>query len=506
MTRIFFILLIISFLPIQTSAQLKSNEYYEVLDSCINVSRATLPLEDGRLISYPKKSAGTGSVYLLDKNNIKTALPCDRAAWPRHSTRDCFQCIKNGKSAFFPLKPGQSASPFYDSLRVINSNFYMVWQKDSLYAFNAQHERLFQMAADISKRGSKQFFEHCTNQLLKCTTNEEEFYLNTKGEISKDGVCEIELQRIYHPDGTYQFKQDQKWGLKNKDGAILLAANYKRIDQWQNAKYIVAVQKGENGKYFYGVVDQDGKALLPLEYESISAYDFGLKVRKEGCKNTFLDTNLKNKYDKEFDELRVSKCGLIRGKIGGQKFYDLLFTEKVEGTEGKIVSAKGITDERCEVLYESGRYVIYDQSGNTLFSNEGEASASRIYENVLQIELNSATSGLIDAAGQWIVEPGNYSFKSTRLTDGIYKVNLDSRQSDLINSKGELIYPNVQNGGLIPTKGNYIVSNDQGRAVVSPSGKLLIPFGEYRIHEFSSGPPQYYRLISGNVAYVVRLK
>jgi len=504
MTRILFFLLTFSIIAAKATAQLSSNKYYEVLDSCNNTTRTIYPLEDGRFLSYPKKEHGL--VYLLDKNRDKIELPCNKIEWTRPIKTNCFKCIKDGKGALFSLESNQVVSPFYDSLSVINSNFYMVWKKDSLHIFNSQNEMLFQTAIDTSKRESKHLFRHCNDDQLICKINEEEFYLNTKGDLSKDGICNSELSLDYYPDGTYLFKQDKKWGLKSKDGSILIKANYKRLHQWQGGKYIVAVQEEKHGKYLYGVIDQNENILLSVEYDAIKDYEFGLSVKKKGCKNVFLDTDLKNKYDEEFDQLRVAKCGLIRGKTGTQKFYDLIFTKNTEGTTGKIVSAKSITDERCQVVYENGLSVIYDKSGNTVFSYEGKVSASKVYEDILQIKLNPKKVGLINATGQWIVEPGNFSFKSTKFNDGIYKVNLDSRQSDLLNSKGELVYPNVKNGGIIPTKGNYIISNGQGKAVVSPEGKLLIPFGKYRIHEFTSSIPKYYRLTLGNVDYVVQLK
>jgi hypothetical protein len=505
MAKILFHIIAFSIITTQAIAQLPRNPHYEVVDSCNNTSRTVFPLEDGRLISYAKK--GRGQVYLLDTNRNKIELPCQKVKWKRPAERSCFKCIKDDKSAFWPLQAGMDASPFYDSLSLISPDFYAVYQKDSLYIFNSKHERLLQATSrGASGRESKLLFRHCNKEQLICKVNDEEFFLNTKGEISQDGICDFELPNIYLPDSSYIFKKDKQWGVKSKDGSILIEADYNRIDHWQEGKLIVSVQQGNKGKYSYGVIDQNGKVLLPLEYDWIWDYEFGLSVRKKGDKDLFLDTNLKNKYKKGLDELRVSRCGLIRGKLGDQKFFDLIFTKKIEGTKGKIASAKSVTDERCQVVYENGLFVIYDTSGNIIFSHEGEANASRVYENILQVDLNPGSSGLIDATGKWIVEPGPYKFKSTKLTDGIYKVNLNSGQSDLINSRGELIYSNVKNGGLIPTRANYIVSNDQGTALVSPRGKLLVPFGKYRIHEFGSGTSPYYRLTVGNVDYVVRLK
>ena len=503
------VLLLLPFLLLslsaETRAQLISNKYYEVLDSCINISRTIFPLEDGRVLGYPKKKK-RGEVYLLDKNQDKTELPCNQIEWNRPSEYTCFECINDSTSAFFSLRSGQTISPFYDSLHILGPNFYMAWQKDSLYLFNSKNELLFQTATELSEEKSKHLFRHCNNEQIVCRLDGEEFYLNAKGEISKDDICDNELGHSHFSDGTYLFKENKKWGLKNKEGKVLIEAKYKRINLWQTDQYIVAVQKGDAGKYLYGVVDQNENILLPVEYESIIDYEFGLSVKKERCKRVFLDINLKNKYDQEFDELRVARCGLIRGKIEGQNFYDLTFTEKIEGTEGKITSAKAITDERCQVLYEDGLYVIYDRSGKIVYSQKGEANASKIYENVLQITLSPKQSGLIDANGQWIVEPGNFRFKSTRLMEGIYRTDQDSRQSDLLNAKGGLIYSNVKNGGMIPTKNNYIVRNNQGTALVSPKGELLIPFGKYRIHEFNSSHRMYYRLTLGNVDYVVQLR
>ncbi len=497
MTRIIFLLIIFLNLSNQALGQLISNEYYDVIDSCVTKSRLIIPIGEERFLGLPKK--GNGLVYLLDKNQNKIELPCDQIEWINPIKTSGFKCLNDGKSAVVSISTQQVISPFYDSLVVLNPNFYLTWQNDSLFIFNTQNKLLYKTIAETTVQ-----IRSCTSEQLLCMVKGEEFYLNTQGEASLYVICDNALSHI-NQDGSYKFKESKKWGLKNQDGSTLIEAKYTYINSWQNGQFVVSLpNKNKRNGTLYGVVDQNNKVLLPIEYERINTYEFGLSVRKEGCKNVFLENNFKNKYDKEFDELRVSKCGLIKGKLGTEEFYDLLFTKHIEGTTGKIVSAKGLSTELCQVLYEDGSFLIYDKSGDTIFSaKEKIYSATKVNEQVFEIKFDSKKSGLINQSGEWIVEPGNFTFQSTKRKDGIYKYEQTTRQSDLINSKGELIYSNVKNGGVISTTGNYIVSNKMGRAVVSPQGKLLIPFGKYRIHEFDT---KYYRLIKNNKMYVVRLK
>lgn len=498
--RLVFLFLLLSSIA---KAQLSSHQNYEVLDSCTRMERALVPLEDGTIVNVPLR--GQKTLSLLDEEQLRTKLSCDAVEWPKTRRRNCFKCMQGDQSAFFSLASDHLLSPFYDSLSVINAHFYVVWEKDQLLVFNAKNEVIYQFSSSDLPAASITPFSHCTDELLLCKLNEEAFYLNTQGQIFKDVICENEVAQTHFSNGTYIFKKEAKLGVKDSVHTTIIEANYKRIQLWQKDRYIAMKQNA--GEYTYGVLDSQGNVLLPFRYELIRAYDTGLKVKPKDGKYAFLDSTLKNPYNLEFDHLQIFKSALLKGKTtDGQDFFDFPFTSSVAGTKAEISMAKGITAYCFEVLYADGRWVIYNTTGQELFSHQGQLKATRIKEDIIQIRLKDKNTGLMNMEGEWIVVPANYSFLAAKFKDGIYQTNLENRQSDLINLKGELICANVKRGGLISSKGYYIVTRGRTSALLNQKGDILIPFGAYRIHQFNTENFKDYRISMGNMEYVVRLK
>ena len=510
MNRFLFFLIPFLIFCTEIISQVKSNEYFEVLDFSIYNEQQITPLEDGEFLYAPffKK---TGPVYIINEDLTMIELPCDnvrRIFSGRNTSKkeDLWSCHKNGKGALFSMKTFQPLMPFYDSIRFFNAHFYLVWEKDSLFVFNTDIELIYKSNLDLSKQESTRKILTCYEDVLHFRLKEESFFLNKKGEVYKHSLCENYSNYAVDQYGNYIFRKDKKFGLNNKKGRVLLEPIYEFISLWKNGKYIVSFRDDKSNSYLSGLVNKKGKFLIPLKNERIAKHEFGLVIRR-GDKYIFLDHKLKNKYKKEFDKLIVSKSGFVHGTIGEQQFYDLIFTKKNELTKGSIERGYAISDDYCFVKFKKGLYKIYDSSGNTVFSSKDKIrGVNQLVDNIFRISYEMRLHGLIDVKNNWIVKPGDYSFKSAKNKDGIFMFDFTTKESHLINSKGERIYSNVRKATYSRSTQNYIVKNDYGNGLVSPQGELIIPFGDYTIFELQSTTPIYYRLKSGKIAYLVQVK
>lgn len=57
------------------------------------------------------------------------------------------------------------------------------------------------------------------------------------------------------------FSQDEKWGLKDKDGNTIVSPVYKKLIRLGNSSWIV-----QNKKNKYGLIANDGSVLVPIKY------------------------------------------------------------------------------------------------------------------------------------------------------------------------------------------------------------------------------------------------
>lgn len=67
---------------------------------------------------------------------------------------------------------------------------------------------------------------------------------------------------------VFMFEQDDKWGLMSLDGDVLLSPQYDNIFAW-NEDFVV-VGKGAHSHFMCGVVDWNGREVIPTEYGAIA--------------------------------------------------------------------------------------------------------------------------------------------------------------------------------------------------------------------------------------------
>ncbi len=333
---------------------------------------------------------------------------------------------------------------------------------------------------------------------LAIVKNEDE----TKSLVTTD---HIEITRynsiVYLEDGLYKVKKDNKWGIIDKSGNIILQINFSKINEFSHGVCII-----EQGG-LKGMVDKQGKIVIPVYYEDISDVKDGKVIITQFIKDKTLNS-LKSKFGRK--ESLKQKKGLIdiSGKVLIEpKYIDMFFTYDnhilAEAKNQKFIKM----DYAGKVLnkFSLGNYVIYnkqngfvvarkesffpthlkrsvfDSNGNKIFKDN---YASELFENKVIIGDDKRKNYLIDNAGKII------SKKYDLIANLNHNLQLLLVENDhklgLIDYNGkEIIKPHYKDIMII-NKNVYVVFNYGTSSLFNRSGMRISNEYDY-ISYFNNG-------------------
>lgn len=101
------------------------------------------------------------------------------------------------------------------------------------------------------------------------------------------------------------FSQDEKWGLKDKEGNIIVSPVYRKLIRLGNSSWIV-----QNKKNKYGLIANDGTVLVPLKYNH--ADRLVSKFAKFGNNN---DYGIYDETGKTIISPKYSKIDILYGQM-----------------------------------------------------------------------------------------------------------------------------------------------------------------------------------------------
>lgn len=201
-----------------------------------------------------------------------------------------------------------------------------------------------------------------------------------------------------HPFGVLEITEDGRYGLIDQFGESFLSPIY---DEIVDASFgFFTVKKGDK----YGVVDDQGKHILPLtnEYQAIESFSEGFLKVKRNNRYGFVDLDGKLRISNRYDEAEDFKNGVAAIKLlGSWGFIDKIDRIAVQ-PQYDIVS--DFVDGICTVR-KGGAYGIIDAKGNEILSVEFD-SLSRNRFNSIVIK-KSGRYGLADGKGELLV-PAKY--------------------------------------------------------------------------------------------------
>lgn len=141
-------------------------------------------------------------------------------------------------------------------------------------------------------------------------------------------------QNIWYEDNVLRVNEGGKYGLVNFNGDALLPCEYDEITALKGVTANLLVKKGGQ----VGLVNEKGQEIIPTSYKNILTL-------KEGYKNEYVIVNKDNKY----------------GLIG---------TSGTVILEPKYESIKYINSSDTYAVSESGKVKLVDNSGEVIFDKE----------------------------------------------------------------------------------------------------------------------------------------
>lgn len=208
----------------------------------------------------------------------------------------------------------------------------------------------------------------CTYDVNDETNTYKTKALNEKNEEILQGYDKIEAvdnfdskQNIWFEDNVLRVNKNGKYGLIDFEGKEVLPCDYDEIVALKSVKSNLLVKKAGN----VGLVNEKGQTIIPIQYKEI-------KTLKEGYKNEYIVVNENNKYG------LISTSGniLIEPKYEDVKYLNnsTLFAIKESGVwklinteDGQIVIDGGYDDIKevktdSIIIVKDGKYGIINQN------------------------------------------------------------------------------------------------------------------------------------------------
>lgn len=295
-------------------------------------------------------------------------------------------------------------------------------------------------------------------------------------------INEIQLHYKVEEISEYNYftlEQNQKYGVIDKNGNIVIEANYEAVQIPNPSKPIFVCIKGydENTKEYETVVYNDKNEILLSNYKNIQAISIYTNVNSTPYEKSVLTYKENGKYGLiNLEGKQITKP--IYDEISSINYKEGTFLVKQNELEG-IINMKGKVIIKCE--YESvtsDNY--YSENGNNkqagfIVSKKTEDGYRYGYANYRGAIILNPVYTQLERVTEIINENGIYFIAFKNGQAGLLKNN-----KEILNYEYEDIQYNVL-GNIFITKrnGKYGVVNQEGNTVLYPEYDNIYTGGMY---------------------------
>jgi hypothetical protein len=326
------------------------------------------------------------SVYFINKENVN---PFNKIYQDASVFKNGIAPVKENGKWYFINRQGQSVSKFYDEINELSDNVYVVKVDDRYGALDYFGQVIIEPKFD--KLGDFK------NGYAYYTEKGSYGFVSRAGSVHK---AEFEWISDFNSEQIAVIKQNNKYGLVNVFGKIILEPEYDQVIK-TNSHIFIVVQNG-----LYGFFSSEGCFLTPVAYDfqrekSPEYYTNGklLKLLKKG-EQAFMDENGRlNINFGAYQEINFAGNDLIRVKQKNKYGYADRKLNMVIGY--KYQEAEDFSDSTALVKFKDNK-ILLNTYGSEVFS----------------------TGAAIE-----------------KISAHYFMVNDDSRA--IINNKGDLIYTDV---------------------------------------------------------------
>ena len=307
-----------------------------------------------------------------------------------------------------------------------------------------------------------QYLEFVNDSVLLFGLDNKYGLMNSSGLV----ILEPTYETIWLNSGVLIFKSQEKKGVLNEKGKIVIDPIYESIKVSISGCIIGAFKNGE-----YSLFNRDGTMFSHQSYEDFYQYSDGsVSVRKNGKRGL-----LSNK-GRVLAKCRYSEAYMLKS--------NLIFIKK--GSKVWLLNLHGKRVNRMTFDESLGR-----RKNRKYYLNSNGKVLPRSYQNGLPFESEvtgvqeNGLWGIIDTTGKWIVKPKYTAFRI--LGNGLFYISEDARTVRLINSNGKLVnsaryqWAGRFNHALVKTKDSV------GIDLINKNGKSVLPYKFEEISNLENG-------------------
>ena len=226
-----------------------------------------------------------------------------------------------------------------------------------------------------------------------CISGEETKVLNEKNEEIFSEYAEISaipLQSVesntQYEKSVLRYKKDNKYGLINLEGDILLKPTYEEITGLKYKEGNLLVK--ENNKY--GVINLKGEKVIKTEYDNIEGDRFSKQgsYKEEGyivCKKT--EEGYKYGYiDSTGKEILKTNYNEITRIVENVNYTDVYLIARKDGQVGLIKNGKNVIEHNFQnIEYDIGRELVIAEKNSKygLYDLNGKEILNAQYDEIL---------------------------------------------------------------------------------------------------------------------------
>lgn len=251
---------------------------------------------------------------------------------------------------------------------------------------------------------------------------------------------------------------NNKYGLKDGKGNIIVSAKYNFINDFNNGLARVCVGS-DYANWLFGFIDSRGKEVIPVKYQQADGFSEGLANVKLNGKNGFLDPSGNVAIPLIYDNASYFSEGLAAVRTGDYTTGKWSYIDK----NGKTVlamqyDAANAFKDGIALISIQGKYGFINKSGKQVIAAEYDY-AYEFYDGLAAVNKGGIKGG-------WNVTGGKWGF---------------------INKSGKMVIPLQYDFANPFAEGLACVMNDKKAGFIDVTGKLVIPMQFETMSSFQYG-------------------
>lgn len=344
--------------------------------------------------------------------------------------------------------------PVYDAVTPFKENISVVFKNDSAYLINKSGQKLI-------ARGFKDAYPFY-NGYAPVFDGNRWYFINRLGFKQSD---DFEWISELSNDFNYIFKKENKYGLCDYKGQIILPVTFEKLGDFENhrAYYI------ENN--LYGIVLDNGNK-YPAKYQWISTFSNDYAIVKQNNLYGIININdeiiLNPEYDLIFHCTNDIYLIVKNKKYGYFNASEKCFIYSIQWDYNNNLNSKLMTNGQYFKLINQNKTFIGNQNGIILNKKQFQ---DVLINNDFVIAKNKNKWGIVNTNN--INNPNIFQYTNAYICNNQTLIVQNQKEYLIIDNKGNILYKSENKITHISNK-YYLVESDDDSRLIDIKGNVII--------------------------------